>query len=152
MAQSYWLFGTHLTVLADSGVSEGRYDLIEGQFPPGAQTPLHRHNRYVEQLYVTEGELTIWCEAQKVVLHSGDSFIIPAGAAHVVAATGNGMTKGLNVASPSGFARLIKEVGKPAKSGQAPPPPDAFDMALFERISAEIGDELLGPPGTLPTA
>jgi hypothetical protein len=23
-------------------------------------------------------------------------------------------------------------------------------MALFKRISAEIGDEILGPPGTLP--
>jgi len=31
----------------------------------------------------------------------------------------------------------------------APPPPEALDMALLERISAEIGDEVLGPPHRL---
>ncbi|HEY9608310.1 MAG TPA: hypothetical protein V6C93_03040 [Allocoleopsis sp.] len=26
------------------------------------------------------------------------------------------------------------------------------DMVMFDRISAEIGDEILGSPGTLPSA
>jgi hypothetical protein len=28
---------------------------------------------------------------------------------------------------------------------------ETLDMALFDRISAEIGDEILGPIGTLPS-
>src|SRR5690554_162901 len=109
MAQSYWLFGSRLTVLADAEVTGGRYDLIEGQFPPHTETPLHRHNHYMEQLYVLDGELTVWAGARTTVLHAGDSVTIPAGTPHAVAATGDGPARGLAVASPSGFARLIKE-------------------------------------------
>jgi quercetin dioxygenase-like cupin family protein len=151
MAQSYWLFGSRLTILADAGDTGGHFDLIEGQFPAGAQTPLHRHNRYIEQLYVLEGEYTVWAGTQTAVLRAGDTFTIPSGTAHVVAATGNAGARGLAVAAPSAFAHLIKQVGTLDQTG-VPPSLDAIDMALFERISAEIGDEVLGPPGTLPTA
>jgi len=47
------------------------------------------------------------------------------------------------LAAPSAFARLIEATG--TLSEQTP------DMALFDRISAEIGDEILGPPD-LPSA
>jgi len=50
----------------------------------------------------------------------------------------------LIVAAPSAFARLIAAVGT---LEETQPP----DMTLFECISAEIGDEILGPPGTYPT-
>jgi hypothetical protein len=49
----------------------------------------------------------------------------------------------LVVAAPSAFARLIAAVGTVDET-------EAPDMALFERISIEIGDELLGLPGELP--
>jgi hypothetical protein len=51
----------------------------------------------------------------------------------------------LVVAAPSSFARLIAAVGTLDETA-------APDMALFERLSAEIGDEILGPPGALPLA
>ncbi|WP_199317108.1 hypothetical protein [Chroococcidiopsis sp [FACHB-1243]] len=59
MTQSFWFFGSYLTILADRTTTGGQYDLIEGYFPPGSQTPPHRHTRYLEQLYVLEGEFTI---------------------------------------------------------------------------------------------
>jgi quercetin dioxygenase-like cupin family protein len=107
----WFLDGNHLTVLADQTDTGGRYDLIEGRAPAGMQTPPHRHTRYDEQLYVLDGEHTVWAGKRKVVLHAGDTFTIPAGTAHVVAATGGGPAHGLVIASPSGFARLIEEVG-----------------------------------------
>jgi hypothetical protein len=67
---------------------------------------------------------------------TNELFTIPVGTAHVVAATGDGIARGLAIASPSAFARLITAVGTP-------------DTALFERRSAEIGDEILGAPGAL---
>jgi quercetin dioxygenase-like cupin family protein len=59
MTQSFWFFGSCLTILADRTTTAGQYDLIEGYFPPGSQTPPHRHTRYSEQLYVLEGEFTV---------------------------------------------------------------------------------------------
>ena len=149
MKNSSWLLGTRLSVLADQANTGGRYDLIEGWFSPGTRTPPHRHSAYAEQLYVLDGEFTVWAGGRKVVLRPGDDLLIPAGTAHVVAATGDGPGRALLVASPSGFARLVTEVGTPDEGGEVPPSA-APDMDLFRRVSAELGDEMLGPPGALP--
>jgi hypothetical protein len=146
MSRSFWLFGARFTVHANHEDTAGRYDLIEGKGPPGFQTPLPQHNRYSEQFCVLEGEFTVWAGERKAVLHAGDTFTIPAGTPWPLPVT----ARPARWPSPS-------RAGSPASSwrseprtwGGAPPagPPD---MALFERICAEIGDETLGPPGTLP--
>jgi hypothetical protein len=56
----------------------------------------------------------------------------------------------LVVASPGGFASLVTEAGTPDE-GSGVPPSAAPDMDLFLRACAELGDELLGSPGALPT-
>jgi hypothetical protein len=45
MTQSFWFFGSRLNIIADHTTTSGQYDLIEGYFPSGTQTPLHRHTR-----------------------------------------------------------------------------------------------------------
>jgi hypothetical protein len=42
MRVAYWLLGARLSILADQASTAGRYDLVEGQFFPGTQTPPHR--------------------------------------------------------------------------------------------------------------
>jgi quercetin dioxygenase-like cupin family protein len=149
MRTSYWAFGTRLIVLASHADTAGCYDLVENVLPPGARIPPHRHTRYSEQLYVVEGELTAWDGERKVVLRDGESIFIPVGTPHSLAATGDGQTRVLVVASPSGFACLVTEGGTPDK-GQGMPPAASFDMDRFLRVAAELGDELLDPPGALP--
>ena len=149
MRKSYWLIGTRLSVLATPAETGGGYDLVEGWFPAGAQVPPHRHGRYSEQIYVLGGEFTVWTTGHKTVLRPGDDLVIPAGTAHALAVTGDGPGRALVVTSPSGFARLVTEVGTPAV-GDQPPSPTATDMDLLLRLSAELGDEILGPPGALP--
>jgi len=143
MTQSFWLFGSRLTIVADRTTVDGKYDLIEGYFPPSTQTPPHRHTRYSEQLYVLEGEFTAWVSENKVVLGTGESVLIPMGTPHVVAALSDRPARGLVVASPSAFAHLVEATGTLNEN-------EATDMALFNRISTEIGDENLGVPGDLP--
>jgi hypothetical protein len=46
MQNTFWLLGTHLTILADHTTTDGRYDLLEGVFQPGVATPMHRHTTY----------------------------------------------------------------------------------------------------------
>jgi mannose-6-phosphate isomerase-like protein (cupin superfamily) len=150
-ARTFWLLGNRLTVLADHADTGGRYDLIEGHKSPGDQTPLHRHTRYDEQFYVVDGELTVWAGKREVVLHAGETFAIPAGMEHVVAATGEGVTHSLVIGSPSGFAHLIQEAGTP-DTGGAPPELTPADLERANRVAAEVGDEILGPPGALPEA
>ena len=143
MTQSFWLFGSHLTIVADRTTTDGKYDLIEGYSPPGTQTPPHRHTRYSEQLYVLEGELTVWAGKNKMVLTPGESFLISPGIPHVVATLGDRPSRALVVASPSGFADLIEATATLNEN-------EVTDMGLFGRIATEIGDEILGAPGDLP--
>ncbi|MCC5662045.1 cupin domain-containing protein [Nostoc sp. XA010] len=143
MTQSFWLFGSRLTIVADHTTTDGKYDLIEGYFPPGTQTPPHRHTRYSEQLYVLEGEFTVWVGKNKVVLGAGESAFIPMGIPHVVAALSDQPARGLVVASPSAFAHLVEATGTLNENEEA-------DLTLFMRVSSEIGDETLGVPGDIP--
>ncbi|MEH2092615.1 cupin [Nostoc sp. 'Peltigera membranacea cyanobiont' 213] len=143
MIQSFWLFGSRLTIVADHTTTDGKYDLIEGYFPPGTQTPPHRHTRYSEQLYVLEGEFTVWVGKNKVVLGPGESAFIPMGTPHVVAALSDRPARGLVVASPSAFAHLVEATGTLNENEET-------DLALFMRVSSEIGDETLGAPGDIP--
>lgn len=145
MTKALWFFGSRLTIVADHATTGGQYDLIEGYFSPGTQTPLHRHTRYSEQLYVLEGEFTVWAGENKAVLGVGESFLISPCTPHTIGVFSDKPARGLIIAAPSGFARLIAAVGMRDET-------DAPDMALFDRISAEIGDEILGPPGALPFA
>jgi quercetin dioxygenase-like cupin family protein len=139
MAQSFWLLGSRLNIIADHTTTGGQYDLIEGYFPPGTQTPLHRHTRYSEQLYVLEGEFNIWAGENKFILRAGESFLIAPCTPHAIAVFSDQPARGLVVAAPSSFARLIAAVGT-LHEATAP------DLALFERISTEIGDEILDSP------
>ena len=144
MTQSFWLFGSRLNIIADRTTTRGQYDLIEGYFPPGTQTPLHCHTRYSEQLYVLSGEFTVWAGENKTVLKAGETFLIPPGTAHAIGVLSDKPARGLMVASPSAFARLIAEVGTQNEN-------EIPDMELAQRISAEIGDEILGSPNNLPS-
>ena len=143
MTQPLWFFGSRLTILADHTTTDGRYGLIEGYFSPGTQTPLHRHTRYSEQLYVLEGEFTVWAGEKKVVLTAGESFLIAPSVSHSIGVFTDCPARGLVVSAPSSFARLIAAIGTVEEA-------EARDMTLFESISIEIGDELLGPLGALP--
>jgi mannose-6-phosphate isomerase-like protein (cupin superfamily) len=145
MSQSLWLFGSRLTIVADHTTTAGQYDLIEEYSLPGSQTPLHRHTRYSQLLYVLSGEFTVFAGENKVVLSAGDNILIPIGTPHMVAVFSDKPARGLVVNAPSGPARLITAMGMRDET-------ETLDMALLARISAEMGDETLGPPGTLPSA
>ncbi|KAK6033584.1 hydrolase, alpha/beta domain protein [Ostertagia ostertagi] len=99
------------------------------------------------QMYVLEGELTIYTKEGSVVLGPGETFTIPKGTQHVLAASGSKPTKALTVTSPSGFARLIREIGvrKPLENAM-----DPKTLEKFMQLSSALGDEILGPPGSRP--
>ncbi|GAB3220493.1 cupin domain-containing protein [Spirosoma arcticum] len=149
MAQLYWLFGTHLTILTDEQQTNSRYDLIDGRLAAGVETPLHRHTKYSEAIYVLEGEFTVYTDSGAVTLIPGGHTFIPINTPHVVLASGDGENRALTVASPSGFAKLIRSAGTPGNFGSLPPD-ESNEMSLFLKLSEEIGDVLLGPPGTRP--
>jgi hypothetical protein len=51
------------------------------------------------------------------------------------------------VTSPAGFAELITRAATPAHLAG---PDTEVDLERFPSVSAELGDQILGPPGTRP--
>jgi quercetin dioxygenase-like cupin family protein len=149
MNPPYWLFGARLRILADGPQTESRYDLIEGDFPAGTETPLHLHTKYDELIYVREGEFTVYTDAATVVLAPGESFFVPRNTPHVVKASGLASNLALTVASPGGFAALIRAVGIPDVT-EGIPPGQPNDLGLFIELSGKSGDVIQGAPGARP--
>ncbi|MBB6272468.1 quercetin dioxygenase-like cupin family protein [Pedobacter cryoconitis] len=150
MTSSYWLFGSKQRIIKSEQDTQAHYDLIEGVFPPAAQSPLHVHANYTETIIVLEGEVTIYIPGEQHQLSGGESYFIPKNVPHaIVNSSASKPFKALAIASPSGFAGLIRSVGIPAGTDHQEPM-QAHDMQLAGKIMAELGDSILGPPGARP--
>lgn len=135
-----------VTVLTRGRETDGRHDLVRGFAGPGMATALHTHSRYEERLVVLGGELTVWAGVEKVVLGPGDFYTIRMNVPHMLQAGPSGADT-LNISSPAAFAELIERTATP--EDLAGPDTD-LDLELFTRVTAELGDVVLGPPGTTP--
>jgi mannose-6-phosphate isomerase-like protein (cupin superfamily) len=147
MKQSFWFFGAHVSILADEQATDGLYDLIEGDFAAGSATPWHVHQAYAEEIYVLSGELTVHTKGRATVLRTGEKAMVPPGVAHRVVGSSASTARSLTIASPSGFARLIKTLGVPAKVGSKPAGIPGLVKAA--QAMAAVGDKVLGVPGFL---
>ena len=138
--------GLRATVLTTAEQTEGRHDLIEAVQPPGEITALHLHRRYEERLWVVGGSAEVWAGDQYAMLGSGDFIHIGLNIPHAIKA-GEGGCHALNITSPAGFAELVARAGTPAELVTAE---TELDLELFMAVTHELGDIVLGPPGTLP--
>jgi quercetin dioxygenase-like cupin family protein len=134
------------TILTTGSETDGRHDLLDTVLPAGSMTPLHLHTRYEERVYVISGLLTVWVGADKLTVRAGDDYHIPLNVPHAVQA-GSEDTHAILISSPAGFAELIARAGTPAHLATPETEPD---LELFMAVTTELGDVVLGPPGTTP--
>jgi quercetin dioxygenase-like cupin family protein len=133
-------------ILTTGEETDGRHDFVETFTHPNYATPLHLHTRYQERLAVLEGTCTVWLGPETLELEPGDFVTIPLNVPHAVKAGPDGCRAHL-VTSPAGFAELIARTATPAGDEDAD---DEMDFELFAAVAAELGDEILGPPGMTP--
>ncbi|MEV6634902.1 cupin domain-containing protein [Actinoplanes sp. NPDC051470] len=131
------------TVLTSGDETGGRHDVTDTYQTAGSRTPLHVHTRYDERFWVVEGTLHVWAGDDVLTLRSGDFLAVPMGTPHALM-TGPTGCRALQVSSPAGFAELIMRSGIPENAGTD------FEPEPFADVSAELGDIVLGPPGTIP--
>jgi quercetin dioxygenase-like cupin family protein len=134
------------TILTTGAETDGRHDLIDSVLPAGSMTPLHVHTRYEERVYVISGSLTVWVGPDKLTVGPGEYYHIPLHVPHTVQAPSED-THALLISSPAGFAELVARAGTPAHLAT---PESEPDLELFMAVTTELGDVVLGPPGTTP--
>lgn len=137
------LFGGNMEIIADESETNGQFDMLKNVLDADVEVPLHMHTRYSETLYLISGKVTFFLKGQTVELKAGEHFLVPMNTPHALL-NSDEPAEGIVVSSPSGFARLLRTVGVPPDSGKE------VDMELFKKVCEEVGDVLLGPPGTRP--
>jgi quercetin dioxygenase-like cupin family protein len=147
--QRQFVFGPErlrATILTTAAETDGRHDLTDSVLPAGATVPLHLHTRYEERLFVVSGSMTVWAGPDKLTLRAGDYHHVPMNVPHTFQASSEG-ARAINISSPAGFAETITRAGTPAHLAT---PDTEFDLDLLMAVAAELGDVVLGPPGTTP--
>jgi quercetin dioxygenase-like cupin family protein len=145
--EALWFLGFLATIKASAETTAGRVAVIEHLGPRGAGSPLHVHRREDEWFYVTEGELTFWVGGQVVQAPAGSFVYGPRDIPHTFEITSD-QARFLLVTEPAGFERFMRAAGEPAQSLTLPPPPsEPPDPAQLAALAAEVGIEILGPPG-----
>jgi mannose-6-phosphate isomerase-like protein (cupin superfamily) len=138
--------GLRARILATAEETDGHLDLMDCVQPPDAATPLHMHTRYEERYWLISGSMTVFAGADEVTMGPGDYYVVPTHVPHMVRFGPEG-ARALVFSSPAGFADLVARAGTP---GHLATPETELDTDRFLAVSAELGDVVLGPPGTTP--
>ena len=152
--KTYWLLSYVVRILVTGDEAEGRFSAAEYLKPPGDMTPLHVHHAESQTTYVLEGEATIYLPDGPQVLGPGDCLYQPRGVPHTEKITSDVAARVLDIYAPAGFERFIESAGRETEGLHLPPAAESPDEARTTELTAlaqELGIELLGPPGALPT-
>jgi hypothetical protein len=96
-----------------------------------------------ERLWVVSGSMTVWAGADELILRRG---VIPMKVPHAIQAGPRVPARSTSARLP-GFAELVARAGTPAHLAT---PDLELDAERFIAVTTELGDVVLGPPGTTP--
>lgn len=112
------------------------YCILEVVLPPGNGSPMHRHRREDELLYVVSGECEIRDLETTTILQAGGTAILPKGAAHAFRNSGDTDSTVLITAIPGGLEKSFAEIA--ALVAQ-----DAISAEAFDDINTRYEVEII---------
>ena len=131
--QSSYAVGTDTFTLVVTGEdTNGELFFSDGIIPPGGGPPPHCHG-YQEMLFVLDGELTIFCEDQRILLTRNDVVNVPGWAPHMLKNFSSAPVRVVCAAWPPGLEDQFVEVGTRVPHRNSPPP--ALTPAEQERMA-----------------
>jgi quercetin dioxygenase-like cupin family protein len=143
--ETFWGFGSLITIRASAGQTGGRFSLVELLSPRGIATPLHVHREDDETFYVIEGELSFYLEDDGPIPASAGSLVhVPGGAVHAYQVDSE-TARYLIITTPQHESFFRAAFGDPAPS-RTLPPEGPLDMERIGAAAGEYGVEILGPP------
>ena len=148
-SQPLWFIENLAYVHIDGEQAAGAYHLGEVVGREGDMPPLHVHHRDDETFYVLDGEITLFVGDQRITLVEGQAALAPRGVPHAYRVESN-TARWLVINSPAGFERFVRAISQPADREELPPVGRPFDPSALAQAAAEVGIEILGPPGALP--
>jgi mannose-6-phosphate isomerase-like protein (cupin superfamily) len=148
-AQPLWFIDNLVHLHIDGDASGGTLALADERGRRGDMPPLHVHHRDDEAFYVIDGELSLFVAGEQFVLATGQAALAPRGVPHSYRVESE-EAHWLVITTPAGFESFVREVAEPAPGEELPPAGRLHDPAVLAQAAAEVGIEILGPPGALP--
>lgn len=147
-APAFWAARGLWSKLADGVSTDGSYCLFEVLMPIGRAAPPHVHLGADEVVFVLDGALEVFLGTRTEVVGTGGLVFVPRGTAHTFSIVGD-TTRLLILHTPSGFERIVEDLGEPAGNRALPPadwqePEVAEDFR--ERLYADLGLECMAAP------
>ncbi len=150
-AETLWFIDNLVRVHVDAEASNGRLALIEERGRRGNMPPLHVHHRDDETFYVLDGEVSLFAPGRQLTLTAGQAALAPREVPHTYRVESE-QARWLVVTTPAGFESFVRHVSEPAPAEAFPAAERPIDPAALAQAAADVGIEILGPPGALPTA
>ena len=145
-----WAMGSLFEHLVSAGETAGRFGMSLVTQPPGVATPLHRHTREAEALFVLEGTIEYRAGEETHELAEGSFLYLPLGVPHAFRIRGDRPARFLGFTAPGGLMGLYDEVGVPAGVMHLPREGEGLPMeeeiARWSEVGPRYGLEVVGPP------
>lgn len=142
--ETFWGFGSLITLKASAEQTGGRFSLIEMLSPGGVATPLHVHREDDETFYVLEGELTFYLEDGQPIPASAGSFVhVPGGIVHAFQVDSESAR--YLIITNSQHESFYRAISEPTHTRNMPPEAP-LDMEKIGPAAQEYRVEILGPP------
>jgi mannose-6-phosphate isomerase-like protein (cupin superfamily) len=146
-----WFIDNLVYVHVDGEAGQGRLALVEERGRRGNMPPLHVHHRDDETFYLLEGEVSLFAPGRQLTLTAGQAALAPRGIPHCYRVESE-EARWLVITTPAGFESFVRRVSEPASADELPEAGRPHDPALMAQAAADVGIEILGPPGALPAA
>jgi quercetin dioxygenase-like cupin family protein len=145
-----WAMGSlfeHLVSAGDTGGALGMSLVVQ---PPGIATPLHRHTREAEALFVMQGRIEYRAGEETHDLTDGSFLYLSLGLPHAFRIRGTEPARFLALTAPGGLMGLYDEVGVPAARMGLPGEGEGLsteeEIGHWNQVAPRYGLEVLGPP------
>ena len=145
-----WAMGSLFEHLVTSGETGGSFAMSLVTQPPGIATPLHRHTKEAEAVFVLGGQIEYRAGEETYDLTEGSFLYLPLGLPHAFRIRGDEPARFLGLTAPGGLMGLYDEVGVPAAGMHIPAEGEGRSMRGGDR-PLERGRPALRAPGRRPT-
>jgi mannose-6-phosphate isomerase-like protein (cupin superfamily) len=132
-------YGTSFGVMkATAETTGGGFSMTETLLrPQTAGPPPHAHRETTDTFYVLEGTLRVLVGDDEVDAASGTYVVIPPGVLHTFSNTSDSDVRFLNINTPGGWERYLRELSAIASGG---PPDPAAMRELLSRYDFVLPD------------
>jgi quercetin dioxygenase-like cupin family protein len=139
-ANTFDLTGERWKIHLSGAETGNQFSLVECVSPPGSGSPVHRHIRADQAIYVLEGELEIDADSERFLLAKGESCLIRRGTPHRELNSTQSPTRFITTHSPGFFSEFVRLAGTPARPDTKVSPAPSQTIQEVRKV-AEIGLE-----------